>query len=921
MSARRNGARVALAIYIACMGIPFANVAHASAQEPSAPRKLPTKPVPLQRRDLSIPTALPGIMPRRLNTGAPAQKVRMPEPGPPRPYVTPPAPSRAPSRATTTRAPARTGTAYGNLKTIADMKTKLGEECIPFPPKKEISFDFEGEIQELVEAISVITCRNFILTNKIRSQKFKISSPVPVFARDAWRVFLAALEANDFTVVPSGKYWKIIQANDATRSPVPFYDEGRSLRRSGMTFPTDEQMVTKIYRTKYGGNINNIVNYLNIFKSNRGQIHPFQGSNLVIMTDFASTLERLEHILEELDQPDVLEKIHIVPVEYASASEIAEKLTQIFEPKNAQARRAAGASEPPKLAKPIKAEAQPKAAAKKEGSDSPGSVSKILADDRTNKIIIIASDSTFRQIVALLRQLDVPEDITDGQIHVLRLKHADAEELASTLSSLAQGQTGRAAGNRRGQAAQAGAKQAAALFEGEVKVTSDKATNSLVITASKSDLSSLRRVIDSLDVPRFQVFVEAAILEVSTTKDRDLGVGWHAGVPVTLDGETSPLIFANTPSTELSSIANTVNPLGLASLLGLATALRGPTLEGTEDLVTGGIPSLGVVLQALQSSNDVNVVSTPHLLTMDNEEAEIQVNEKRPFPSGLTLGGLGGLASSVASSAAGSAASSALGNLSGLGLGSVSFNREDIGLTLKLKPQINDEDYVRLEIDQELSDVAGTDQVTGQVITSKRSAKTTVVVRSQDSVIIGGLVRDRETRSESKLPLLGDIPLIGWLFKSQGKTVEKVNLVLVITPYIIRGPKDFREIYERKMKERKEFVDLFYGQTEEYRAKIDWSQKVGPIAAYRQTMRKEMLRAENDGPGLPGQVIIRPSRNDEDDEGIPAPASSYGDDEGVPEPVTEPPPGSGSFEAPMVEEPPPGDTPPIESDPSGPPEE
>ncbi|NJK88604.1 MAG: type II secretion system protein GspD, partial [Myxococcales bacterium] len=179
----------------------------------------------------------------------------------------------------------------------------------------------------------------------------------------------------------------------------------------------------------------------------------------------------------------------------------------------------------------------------------------------------------------------------------------------------------------------------------------------------------------------------------------------------------------------------------------------------------------------------------------------------------------------------------------GLGLGAVNFNREDIGLTLKLKPQINDEDYVRLEIEQELSDVAGIDQVTGQIITSNRSAKTVVVVRSQDSVVIGGLVRDRETRDEAKTPLFGDIPLIGWLFKRQQKVVEKVNLLLILTPYIIRGPDDFRKIFERKMEERKEFVDRFYGTSVEYRAAIDWDRKQGPLASYIQSIRKEMRKA------------------------------------------------------------------------------
>ncbi len=890
----------------------LAGTAPAAAQDPpKQPLEVkPVTPFGVDRR-LSTPTQLPSLTGEELrNPRRFAPRIEPPRPASSDPQR--PAPAPSPKQPP---APARRGS---EAVSFSDLKTKPGEACRPMPPDMEVAFDFEGEVQDLVEAVSKITCRNFILTNKIRSQKFKVTSPSPIRAGMVWRVFLSALEANDFAVVPSGRFWKVIQANDGTRSPIPFYQAGDDIRGRGEVFATDDQMVTKIFRVEHGGNANNIVNYLNIFKSNRGQIHPFQGSNLIVMTDFASSVERLERILAELDQPEVLERIHVVPVRYASASEISEKLTQIFEPQNPQARKAAGQSKAtPQLAR---AQAQPVPVQGGQAADDAsggGSVSKIIADDRTNKLVVIASEDVFRQILALMRQLDVPEDITDGQIHVLRLKHADAEELSTTLSSLAQGQPtspGRrpqAAGGRRppAQAGQAGP-AAGQLFQGEVKVTADKATNSLVITASKSDLASLKRVIDKLDVPRFQVFVEAAILEVSTSRDRNVGVGWHAGVPVDLDGEISPLLFANTPTRELSSLLATVQPLGLASLLGLATAFRGPTLEGTEGLPgvpQGGIPAIGVVLQALQSSNDVNVVSTPHLLTMDNEEAEIQVNEKRPFPSGLTLGlgGLGGLGGMAGGQQQGGAAG-AIGNLAGLGLGQVAFNREDIGLTLKIKPQINDEDYVRLEIDQELSDVAGIDQVTQQVITSKRSAKTTVVVRSQDSVVIGGLVKDRETRDESKFPILGDIPLLGWLFKRQNRSMEKVNLVLVLTPYIIRGPKDFQQIFERKMKERKEFVDRFYGMTDEYRAKIDWSQKLGPVAAYRLSMRRELLKAENDGPGLPGQVIIRPDE-EEGVEGIPIPRRSDSDDGGAPPPSegSMPPPGDGSLPPPEVFEPPP----------------
>lgn len=743
--------------------------------------------------------------------------------------------------------PDNTATADVGDAEFRDIKATNKRGCKPLPPNQLVSFDFEGEIQDLVTTISKVTCKNFILTNKIRSQKFKIVSPTPIKSRNAWKVFLATLEANDFTVVPSGNYWKIVQANDATRSTVPFYREDESLQLLGESFRSNDQMVTKLYRVRHGGNVNNIVNYLNIFKSNRGQLHPFQGSNLIIMTDFASSLERLERILAELDQPELLERVHVVTIQFANASEIAERLIQIFEPQPTNARKA-NKKPTPKVAK-------------KGGSMSDeggGSVSKIVADERTNQLMIIASKDAFRQIIALTRKLDIPENASDGQVRVVKLRHADAEELANTLSSLAQSGNNNNVRRRPPVRRTPGKSDntTAELFQGEVKVTADKATNSLVITASKSDFASLRRVIDQLDVARFQVFVEAAILEVSTAQNRDLGIGLHGGLPVDVDGQRVPLVFRSTPDDALNSL----NPLSILGLPGLASGFQGPPIDGSVGFngLANGIPSVGVVLTALQASNNVNVVSSPHLLTMDNEEAEIQVSERRPFPSGLSLGlgGLGGLAASQGAGANGAAG--ALGNLGGLGLGQVNINREDIGLTLKIKPQINDEEYVRLEIDQELSDVAGFDQVTDQQITTKRAAKTTVVVRSQDSVVIGGLVRDRESISEAKTPILGDIPLLGLLFRQQNKSSEKVNLVLILTPYIIRGPDDFQKIYERKMEERKEFVDLFYGRTKEYRAKIDWNQKVGPLASYYQQMSHELMRAENNGPGLPEETIIKP---------------------------------------------------------------
>lgn len=695
----------------------------------------------------------------------------------------------------------------------ASLKQATPGKCRPLPARAKVNFDFKGDIKELIQTISETTCKSFILTSNVRSQKFKILSPIPITVDEAWRVFLSALEVNNFSLVQVGRYYKVIPSTDSTRSPVPIY-EGPD------TAPVQDQMMTVISKLKHGGDARKIVDYLNIFRSEDGRIHRFEASNTSIATDYGTSIARLERLLREIDGPGTLERIHVVPVEFASATEIAEKLSQVFEPSAAgEDRGRIQAAEPRTSTQGGRAGGSVRETAEAQ-AEMKASVSKILADERSNKLIIVASESSFRQIMELKRALDIPDASTDGQIHVLRLKHAKAEELASTLANLAQGRSGaqRRSTTRGSRSRPDGQDQGAALFRGAVKVTADKATNSLVITASKRDLASVQRVVERLDVARLQVLVEATILEVLVGRERRFGVGAHAIPSPVIRGESSPFVVANAPDQSLSSLLALVDPEGLAARPGFSGALGGPISEPTKALIAGGLPSFGVIFQALHASDDVNVISTPHLLTMDNEEAQIQVAERRPFPSGLTLNGLGALAGlgALVRETSGQARQS-LGNLGGLGLGQGSINREDIGLTLKVTPQINDEeDYIKLEIYQELSEVAGVDAVTQQAVTNKRAANTTVVVRNRDSVIIGGLVRERETIDEGKMPFLGDIPLLGWLFKQRRKKLESAKLVLILTPYIIRGPEDFRKIFERKMQERKEVVRRFYETTDEY---------------------------------------------------------------------------------------------------------
>ncbi len=837
-SALLAGPRAALAAALVCaLAAPTVARAQDEGEEPQAPIKR-ANPI-IDKRALAIPGRLPDMKPVQ-KPGLPATPLAQTPP----PVVTAPAPG-APGFAAQPGRPAE-----------GDVTTMAGSGCRKMPRNDKVPFEFkDADIKDVVIAVSKMMCKNFIITSKVRSQKFDIVSPTKITVDEAWQAFLSALEANDFALFEVGKFSKIIQATDATRAPVEIYEDGRRV-------DPDDRMITRIWKIQHAPDVNAVVNYLNIFKSGKGQLHPFAATNTVIATDYASSIARLERILDEVDIAGGSERVHVVPVDHASATEVAEKLNQIFEPAKAagqgKARGPTGA---------LRTTTGQRSGAQVSISGDGVSVSKIIPDDRTNRLIIIGSDEGLKQILALKKKLDVPaEGAGEGQVHVLRLRHANAEELASTLGALAQGKptSGRASRVSGGKPA-AGtapvpapvpggtAANSATLFSGEVKVTSDKPTNSLIITASKADFTSMKRVISSLDVARYQVYVEAAIMEVAVKRDRSFGISVHGGANPTIDNEDVPLIFTSQPS-GMSSLASTLNPASLLSTPGISGLLRGPILPGSDTIVPGGIPAFGVLLQAVQGSNDVNIISTPQLLTMDNEEAEIQVSEKRPFSSGLSLGGLSGLGS-----LAGGGAGSALSSLAGLGgLGSVNITREDVGLTLKLKPQINDQQFVRLEIDQELSDVIGEDANTRQPITSKRAAKTVVVVRDQDSVVIGGLVRDRETESEGKTPLLGDIPLIGWLFKRQTKQFEKVNLILVITPYIIRGPEDFYKIYERKMKERREFVERFYGDSPDFRATVDWDRKPGPLAQYRQELRDEMSKAENGGPGAEGETVVTP---------------------------------------------------------------
>jgi general secretion pathway protein D len=380
----------------------------------------------------------------------------------------------------------------------------------------------------------------------------------------------------------------------------------------------------------------------------------------------------------------------------------------------------------------------------------------------TNSIIITDSLYNIRKIESLIRAMDVEAPEGKGKISVYYLKNGSAEEFAKVMTAIVSRIPIPPAG---------GAVTPTTILEGTVTITADKMTNSLIIVSSADDYKIIKDVIEKLDIRRRQVYVEAAIIEMSLAKQRDLG--FEMQVPISQSQFDAGQAVA-VGGTNFGGIGNVVagGPAAFASMNGLAVG----AVKGTFRFKGVDYLSVGALLRAVQTDADVNVLSTPNILTTDNQKAEIMVGQNVPFITGQTQNAITG--------------SATLFN---------TVERKDVGIKLTLTPQITSDDNVRLEINQEISDVvADSNTSNAGPTTSKRSASTTVVVKDRQTMVIGGLIRDNVTSSTMKVPLLGDIPILGWLFKFKTSRVEKTNLMIFITPYIIKNETEAGELTRHK---------------------------------------------------------------------------------------------------------------------------
>ncbi|HSF29225.1 MAG TPA: type II secretion system secretin GspD [Candidatus Tectomicrobia bacterium] len=631
-----------------------------------------------------------------------------------------------------------------------------------------VSLDFDNvDLKVFIKYVSEITGRNFVVDDKVRG-RITLISPTKIRVDELERVLESLLELNGFTAVPSGSVTKIVPLREVKQRGVET-DVGRDPREIA---PID-RMVTHLVPLRHA-DINEVRNMLTPLVSKDGNITAYGPSNTIILTDLASNVSRLVRIIQEVDIKVTDEQIVVVTLKFASAIDLAPQVTTAVEAKLGEA----GAAAPgrPRAPRGVVRPGAPGAAV-----SGPEKVFRVIADPRSNALIIVAGRDEMALALDLVEKLDVRLPPGRAQIHVYYLENAVAEDLAKVLTAQAQ-ELVRAVGQPPSPGVRPPTVAApapsppspaptgptsgvvpTATGERKITITPDKATNALVITAIPEDYQTLAEVIRKLDIPRRQVYVEAAVIEISLEKTRDLGVEFRS----TSDFENdSKQAFGGTSFGLINEVAR--DPFAIS---GLAIGI----IEGT--ITFGGVQflNIGALVQAIQRTSDVNVLSTPHLLTTDNQEAEIVVASNIPFVTATSQTTVSTL---------------------------TSVERKDVGIILRFTPQVSEGDKVTLKIFEEISAIqptvtAGIDPAQVGPTTSKRTAKTTVVVDSKQTIVIGGLFRDDADLTEQKVPCIGDIPLLGKLFGRTQNNTRKTNLVIFLTPHIVRTAEDLKRIKEQ----------------------------------------------------------------------------------------------------------------------------
>jgi general secretion pathway protein D len=606
----------------------------------------------------------------------------------------------------------------------------------------------DADLSQIIQAVSEVTGKNFIIDPRVNAKVTMLSS-TPMSPAAFYETFLSVLQVYGYVAVPAGKVIKIIPNTDARQLPANDLPNSVS--------STSDEIVTQVIEVK-SVSAAQLVPILRPLIPQYGHLAAYPGANMLIISDRASNVNRIVRIIGRLDSGGD-DTVDVVPMQNATANELVRIVNQLYQGQAA--------------------------------SEGGTPLVRMVADERTNSVLISGEKSQRLKLKALIVNLDTPLE-AGGDTRVRYLHYADAEKIADKLkqqaTATAQAQTGGAAG----------AASAASGADRSTTIWADPATNSLIMTAPPKIMKSLMSVVDQLDIRRAQVLVEAIIVDVNATNGANLGVNWvidahnHNG-PVggfLPQGGSSPIVNLAGVATGGTSTA--------AAVASAAAALPAGTSIGVGRLNGNGI-NFAALINALRTDSKSNIIATPSTVTMDNQEAQLKVATEVPF---LT------------------------GSFSNTGAQNGSVNpfqtiqRQEVGTILKVTPKINEGSAVMLKIELESSDLINGSGAQLQQQTSKRTITTTVLIEDGGTVVLGGLIRDKLTNDEQRVPYLGRIPLIGEFFRNRSGTKEKSNLMVFIRPTILRNEESaaietnarYRNIQDEQRKNKKfELLPLLPG--------------------------------------------------------------------------------------------------------------
>ncbi len=555
----------------------------------------------------------------------------------------------------------------------------------------------DADISALIKTVSEHTGRNFVVDPRVKG-KVTVISAHPMDKDEFYQVFLSILEVHGFSTVPAGEVIKIVPDVKAKQIGIPTGSDSQEL-------PGD-QMVTRILQVK-NVTASQLVPILRPLIPQQGHLAAYPATNVLIISDRRQNVDRLLKIISRIDQVSD-SSIEVVSLRHASAAEVVRIITGL------QKNKGKGAAEPAKL----------------------------IADERTNSVLISGDTTTRLRTRVVIEHLDTPFD-NEGNARVIYLRYANAKELATVLT----GVSDTLDKNRK--------KGKGGTPSTPVNIQADEASNALIITAPQNIFNTLQSIIRKLDIRRAQVLVEAIIAEISLDRVKELGVQWIVdGTP----GGSGPVGVINLGTPSIGSIAGAIAADSIP-------AIPSGTTIGLGSFNNNSI-NFAALIRALESDTSSNLLSTPSILTLDNQEAEIVVGQNVPF---LT------------------------GQYASTGSSSTSVNpfqtiqRQDVGLTLRVKPQINEGNAIQLEVSQEVSSInRAASTGTADIVTNKRTIKTVVMVDDGDTIVLGGLIDEDLQQVEEKVPFLGDIPVLGVLFRANSTTKVKRNLVVFLRPVIVR---------------------------------------------------------------------------------------------------------------------------------------